>query len=257
MQDMDIQNCYRPLNKHELYELSQAKQVFSDCYLVSSIHALCGSDEGQKIIKEQVQKSLFDSCPKYKIRFNNVYGEAKDVFVTSKEVNFLQPTDLHANPIFPDTPPNKTLKAIELAMGKLIEKYPLLKSFVNRIPKCSENFEYNNPSRFMKIFTGKEPLSVNENTIYLQLSHKKKDALKLLKEIEQSEGQHSFVAGTSVNLFPELTSWHCYVVKGVNPDTKKVRVCNPRTMETVELSLAGFLNHFKFLTGFLFKNMHK
>ena len=55
---MDIQNSYRPLNKHELYELSQAKQVFTDCYLVSSIHALCGSDEGQKIIKEQVQKSL-------------------------------------------------------------------------------------------------------------------------------------------------------------------------------------------------------
>ena len=154
---MNISQLYRPINELEIKSLQDAQQIFSDCYLVATLNSLSRTNKGQKILKQNIQKSIYPDYPEYKIHFPSVNKKAEDIFVSQKEINNLTLSDKYGNPVMHDIKENPTLKAVEIAMNKLIAKHPALKSLINRIPESVENFEYNSPHRFMKIFTGKTP----------------------------------------------------------------------------------------------------
>ena len=153
---MDTNNCYKPISHKEMQELRNATQVFSDCYLVSSINSLTRNSDGRQILKENIQKSVINEKPQYKIKFQNIYNSPKDIFVTKSDFSELSRTSSDFLEVVSE---NKTLKAVEIAMGKVVDSHPLLKSLFNRMADCEHSFEYNNPSRFFKIFTGCHLLS--------------------------------------------------------------------------------------------------
>ena len=55
---MEYENCYKPISHKEIQGLRNATQVFSDCYLVSSINSLTRNSDGRQILKENIQKSI-------------------------------------------------------------------------------------------------------------------------------------------------------------------------------------------------------
>ena len=161
---MDYENCYKPISHKEIQGLRNATQVFSDCYLVSSINSLTRNSDGRQILKENIQKSIISGKPQYKIKFQNIYDSPKDIFVTKSDFSELSRTSSDFLEVVCE---NKTLKAVEIAMGKVVDSHPLLKSLFNRMADCEQSFEYNNPSRFFKIFTGKEPTVLNLSLIHI------------------------------------------------------------------------------------------
>ena len=251
---MKINKIYKPITNLEITELRQARQVFSDCYLVSTLNSLSRTAEGRKILKTNISKRQTGTSAGYKICFQDVYGTPKDVFVTDKEIDNL--VDKYFNVVKHDIKKNKTLKAVEVAMGKLINDHPFLKSIVNRCAFSDEAFEYNTPSRFMKLFTGKKPIALNEQTLNLTLSSKKENAAELLKQIAKADGEQNFIAGTSAFVsHPNIKNWHCYVLEKVNPDNNAVTVYDTRTTETYTLSFTSFIKSFKYITGFFSKDL--
>lgn len=255
---MNIQKFYRPISEQEISSLKNAKQIFSDCYLVSTLNALTRTDTGKSILKKHIQKTFNPDLPEYKIHFSNIYDSEKDIFVTLKEINNLKLSDKYGNIVMHNIEENNTLKAMEIAMNKLIKQHPFLKSLISRIPKSVEKFEYNSPSKFMHMFTGKKPRCVNEYSLKNTLISSTPEAKTILNLISSSNGEHNFIAGTGyfVN-FPKLETWHCYVITDVNKQTEKINIYNQKTGESFDLSINTFLKKFKFITGFLSKDLNR
>lgn len=255
---MNISQLYRPINELEIKSLQDAQQIFSDCYLVATLNSLSRTNKGQKILKQNIQKSIYPDYPEYKIHFPSINKKAEDIFVSQKEINNLTLSDKYGNPVMHDIKENPTLKAVEIAMNKLIAKHPALKSLINRIPESVENFEYNSPHRFMKIFTGKTPRSINECTWRNSLQSSTAEAKIVLNLISESEKQHNFIAGTGYFVrHPNLETWHCYVITDVNLKNDKITLYNQKKKQTFQMSIMTFLKKFKFITGFLPKDLGK
>lgn len=237
----------KPISINEINGLGRAKQYFQDCYLVSSIGALANSHNGQKIL----QKNIAHTDNGYRIKFQNVKGQAEDYFVTQKEIEELVYMDKYMNPIPLDEryPHNPIIKAIEVAMNKLLKKHPSKKSITCRLANCNEKFEFNKPSNFLNMFTGEKPIILNEGNIYRTLKSKKEETTKLLNEMSKTK-DNSFVAGTSILLDRRLNDFHCYSIKSVNKDTQELELFDHRHQNIIKLTYEEAIKKLKFLVGY-------
>ena len=134
-----------PINDKEISALQNARQIFCDCYLTSSLNAFCRTQNGRKLLQQNIQKSVSGSGG-FKIHFPDVKSKPEDVFVSEKEIRNLQLTDLLLNPVEHEYEENPIQKAVEISMNKLLDKHPSLKSFICMYATCVEDFEYNFPS---------------------------------------------------------------------------------------------------------------
>lgn len=255
---MNIQKLYTPITEKEIQGLNRAKQIFSDCYLVSTLNSLTRTDSGKKILQKNIQKSLSQNSkePLFKIHFPNVYNKPRDVFVYSNEIDDLYLVDKYYNIVRHGKEENSILKAVEIAMNKLIDEHPLIKSLISRIPDSVEKFEYNSPSKFMRMFTGKEPISINEHSISNTLKSKTDEVSAILNRIKKSNNNENFVAGTGVNpSFPNLESWHCYVISKVKDN--HITLYNQKEGLHIDMSVTTFLKQFKYITGYFSKDLNR
>lgn len=242
----------KPIGLNEIQNLRHAIQYFQDCYLVASIGALSKSTNGRKILSENIAKT----ADGYRITFNNVKGSNKDFFVTEKEMDNLVYMDKYLNPIplKPEHPHNQIIKAIETAMNKLLTKYPSQKPFICRIPKCNEKFEFNKPSNFLEMFTGKQPIKINEGGIKLSLKSNKKSSKELFDNISDNP-DCSFVLGTSIGFSKGLSNNHCYSIEKVNKKNNTIEIFDHRFLETITLTYEEVIKNFKFIVGYLNKDL--
>lgn len=249
-----IERYYRPISEMEIKKLHDAQQIFSDCYLVSTLNSLTRNRNGIKILKENIKIATDPNYPNYKITFRNIYNKQKDIFITNNEIKLLKLTDKYSNEIPHNIKENNILKAIELSMNKIIKSHPFIKSIFSRIPDCVEPFEYNSPTKFMRIFTGKEPISINEFNLSNTLIKKQDQVYSLFKEIEKSKENVNFIAGTGYFVdHPCLGSWHCYVINKIDTKNNVISLYNQKELETFEMPISLFLRKFKFISG-LFNN---
>lgn len=232
------------LSLNEINNLKFAKQHFQDCYLVSSIGALSKSMYGRRTLFE----NIVHTDKGYRIRFNNIDGRKEDFFATHEEMDKLIYMDKYMNPIPIAVPHNPVIKALEVAMNKLLEKHPSKKPFICRFPSCNEKFEFNKPSNFLEMFTGKKPIKLNEGGIRLNLKSKKENAEKIFEEIKRNPNC-SFVAGTSIGLNKGLSDNHCYTVDRVNKNNT-IELFDHRFLETITLTYEQAINKLKFLVGY-------
>lgn len=235
----------KPINLSEIKSLKRAKQHFHDCYLVTSMNALSITENGRKILQENILREGNN----FSIKFKNINGKSEDFFITEKELDDLTLCDRFFNPIELKEPHNPILKAVEVAMNKLLKKYPDKKSFINRLYKTNEEFEYNNPSRFMEMFTGIKPLNINENGIRMSLKNKIDEAKEVLEKIGNNE-TNSFIAGTGHKFIKGLTNWHCYTLENVNNANKTAQIFDNRYQEGITLSFDDFIKKIKYITGY-------
>lgn len=235
----------KPINLSEIKSLQRAKQHFHDCYLVTSMNALSNTENGRKILQENILREGNN----FNIKFKNINGKSEDFFVTEKELNDLTLCDRFFNPIELKEPHNPILKAVEVAMNKLLKKYPDKKSFINRLYKTNEEFEYNNPSRFLEMFTGIKPININENGIRMSLKNKIDETKEVLEKIGNNE-TNSFIAGTGHKFIKGITNWHCYTLENVNNANKTAKIFDNRYQEEITLSFNDFIKKIKYITGY-------
>lgn len=266
-------NIYKPVNETSMESIKNSRQVFHDCYLVSSLEALSRSAKGAEIlqnnIKQQInaaqkrelcnelyntpeyikRNSLTASNPEiseeFSCTFKDIDGAAKTYKVTSEDLKKYQTvSEKQTNPI---------VRTCEIAMSKLIEEHPSKKAFINRVWKMfiQKKFEYNFPSRFMEMFTGKKPISIGEKSLNLTMKKYKPEVYELLSRMAETPGNnYSFVAGSGISFDKRIKSFHCFTITNVNPDNKSVTLKNKRTNEDLNLSFDEFLKKFKYITGY-------
>lgn len=235
----------RPLTLHEIIPLKKPVQHFSDCYLVSSIGALARSEGGRKILSSNIAHCKDG----FRVRFQDVNGKRKDYFATAQEINDLVSLDKYYNETVEKYKQNPIIKAIELGMDKLLKEHPDKKPFVSRLKTCQEKFEYNKPSNFMEMFTGRKPIVLNEDGLKMTLKKDKDKAVELFDKMDKSN-DYSFVVGTGIPARGGLTSVHCYTVSGVNSDKQYIELFDCRKQYCEWLSYDKAIRALKFVTGY-------
>lgn len=240
----------KPINFEEIKSLQRVKQHFHDCYLVTSLNSLSNSENGRKIL----QNNILREGSNFKIKFKNVNGNQEDFFITEKEIDDLTLCDRFFNPIELKEPHNPIIKAIEVAMNKLLSKFPDKKSFINRLYKTNEQFEYNNPSRFMEMFTGITPLNINEKSFRMSLRKNSDDAKGLFQQIGNNNNS-SFIVGTGHHFIKGMTNWHCYTLEKVDNKASTIQIFDNRCQETITMSFDEAVKKLKYITGYFNENL--
>ena len=240
----------KPISAEEIQNLRYAIQYFQDCYLVSAVGALTISPNGRKILAENISHTNNG----FRVRFNNINGNVHDFFVARKEADNLVYMDKYMNPIQIEQPHNPVIKAIEAAMNKLLDKYPFKKPLICRIPDCNEKFEFNKPSNFFEMFTGKKAITLNEGGLRLSLKSKEKSGRDIFDKISKNS-ENSFVAGTSIGFHKGLGSYHCYSVKNIDKDSNKIELFDHRLLKTVTLTYEEAIKKLKFIVGYFDKDL--
>lgn len=234
----------KAIGAKELQTLYRPKQNFSDCYLVSTIYALTRSENGKKFLQNNILKENNN----FDIKFNNINGKMKDYFISEQDSDNLVMVDKYANPIFLDYQHNPIIKAIEVAMGKLLKEHPSKKPLVSRLAKSSENFEFNKPSNFMTLFTGIKPFTLNEGGIRMSLLSKIDETFNLFKKLQKSDN-YSFVAGTGIRFDSKLHNVHCYTVENVD-DKFNISFFDNKYQELHKLPFTEVIQKIKFFVGY-------
>ena len=242
----------KPIGITEIHDLKNAIQYFQDCYLVSSIGALTNSTNGRQILKENIAHINNG----YRIKFRNFNGQNKDFFISKKEMDDLVYMDKYLNPVPIDAkyPHNPIIKAIEVAMNKIIHLDPSKKPWICRIAKCNERFEFNKPSIFLEMFTGKKPITINEGNLRLNLKSKEKESRELLNQISKSQN-NSFVLGTAFGFYKKLNNTHCYSLMSADKDSHITELFDHRRQKTIKLTFDEIINHIKFIVGYFDKDL--
>ena len=235
----------KPINFEEIKSLQRVKQHFHDCYLVTSLNSLSNSENGRKIL----QNNILREGSNFKIKFKNVNGNQEDFFITEKEIDDLTLCDRFFNPIELKEPHNPIIKAIEVAMNKLLSKFPDKKSFINRLYKTNEQFEYNNPSRFMEMFTGITPLNINEKSFRMSLRKNSDDAKGLFQQIGNTNNS-SLIVGTGHHFIKGMTNWHCYTLEKVDNKANTIQIFDNRYQEPITMSFDEAVKKLKYITGY-------
>ncbi len=236
----------------EIKNLKFAIQYFQDCYLVSSIGTLSKSKNGSKILSENIFHTNNGFC----VKFRNINEKAEDFFVSSKEIDDLVYMDKYLNPIplKPEYPHNPIIKALEVAMNKLLKKYPSKKPWICRIPSCNEKFEFNKPSNFLEMFTGKKTINLNEHGIRTTLKTKEKESIDIFDKISDNPDS-SFVAGTSIGIKKGLTNNHCYSINKADKKNRTIDLFDHRFQNTLTLTYEDAIKKLKFIVGYFNKDL--
>ena len=232
----------RPISFDEIVSLRIAKQNFRDCYLVSSINALSRSENGRKILARNIQRDGNDFC----VRFNDVKGRAETYLVKQAECDELILLDKYLEPVPLKVPNHPIIKAVEIAMNKLLKLHPDKKPFVCKIPECQEIFEFNKVSNFLKIFTGVRPYTLNESGLKMTLKSDEQSAKRMFSEIKNRGG--SFVMGTGYHLNPLEDLPHCLTVTGI--EDGKVCLYDCRRQIHITRSENDATKSFKYICGY-------
>ena len=232
----------RPITYDEIISLRTAKQNFRDCYLVSSINALTRTENGRKILSKNIQKDGENFC----IKFNDVNGQSETYLVKQAECDELILMNKYLEPVPLKVPNHPIIKAIEVAMNKLLTLHPDKKPFLCKIPDCQQKFEFNKVSNFLKMFTGVRPYTLNESGFKMTLRENEQIARRMFSEIENRGG--SFVMGTGYHLNPLEDLPHCLTVAGI--EENKVNLYDCRRQIHISRSEENTTKSVKYLCGY-------
>jgi hypothetical protein len=258
-QSIKLPQLYRNLEEKEVSTVRDAYQQFADCYLLSTLDALSKTNEGRKIISQNIQRTektnwietafpnFISNFERFKVTFQNVFGKKETYEIGEKELGKF--FDVYKYQ------PNKIIFAMEIAMQKLVTQHPTKKSIFSRLRKLNKkNFEYNIPSNFMKMFTGKKPISIAEKHFNINLKGYKKEVLALLKKMSETpNNNYSFIAGTGVKKLERY--WHCFVVESVDYKNQIIYLKNKRSNIPKAVSFDEAFDKLKYFVGYFEENL--
>lgn len=259
------------ISQTDINSLRNAEQVFADCYILSSMHALTKSSFGRKFLSSNITRAsnevptvyfadlsakALKNSPAFKtmnidtycFTFNDVYGK--------KEEYCIAPLDLKKNMSIYSKQKNPVIRAMEIAMNRLVHRHFFKKPLISRLhyPFLNKSFEFNIPSNFLKMFTGVEPVSVGERGMNLTLKPYKNEVLHIFEKMSKHPDEYSFVAGTGFKTFDIDKGWHCFVVENCDFEKQLLTLINKRTGRPFTVTFDKAISTLKYLTGYFKEN---
>ena len=230
------------ISNKEIDELTDAKQHFSDCYLMTSLETLSHSENGRKILKEHIKHD--DINP----NIINCY-----LFTPQgQRIMYRIPTDRIIkgyNKLY-KAQPNEIIRSMDISVAEYEKKFKS-KPWICRFTDNFKNYEFENnlPSHFLKIFTGKNPtVNIGEQDFNLDLSNYKDEVMKLFERMDK-EKNHSLLIGTGIKML-NGRSWHVYVLQDVDLKNNTVTVKEKRSNKPQVMNIDMALNTFKYIVGY-------
>ena len=225
-----------------------AKQYFSDCYLMSTLETLSQTQNGRKVLKEQIQYD--DKNPKLIncYLYNEEGVKEKYTIPTNAVVDKYE--KLYR------LQPNEIVRSMDISIDQYETKHKS-KPWICRLADNwnSYTFEKNMPSHFMKVLTGVEPRVIAETDFNLDLNSYKEDVMELFERMDK-EKEHSFVIGTGVKML-DGRHWHVYVIQDVDLDEGTITVKEKRGNKPRKMSIEAALNTFKYIVGYFNSDLKK
>lgn len=230
------------ISDKEIDSFRDAKQHFSDCYLMTSLETLSHTENGRKVLKRQIHHD--DSNPhlincylytpmgtreKYTIPTNAVVQGYRKLYAAQD---------------------NEIIRSIDVSVGEYEKKYKA-KPWVCRLTDDFKTYDFENnlPSHFLKIFTGKEPsVNIAEQDFNMDLSGYRERVMEVFKRADK-EKNHSLLIGTGMKMLDGRT-WHVYILEDVDLEKGTVTVKEKRSNKPKTMSIDAALNTFKYVVGY-------
>ena len=205
------------------------------------MESLGQTENGRKVLKEQIQRDDIEpskiNCylytksgvkEKYTIPTNTVLKEYEKVY---------------------DKQPNEIIRAVDISVNEYEKKHNT-KPFIAKIGDNFKDykFEYNLPSNFMKMLTGKQPHVIGETNFNINLTNYKKEVIELFKRMDE-ENKHSFIISTGAKPL-NGHYWHVYIIQDVDLEKGTITVKEKRENTPQTLTIDEALKTFKFIAGY-------
>lgn len=231
----------------EIDSFKTTPQHFSDCYLMSTLETLSHTDNGRKILKQQIQRD--DKNPELiHCYLYNPNGNREKYTVPADSV-------LKGYQKLYNAQDNDIIRSMDISVGEYEKKYKA-KPWICRFTDNFKTYTFENslPSHFMKILTGKEPtVNIAETDFNLDLNSYRENVIELFKRMER-EKEHSLVIGTGIKMLDGRT-WHVYVLEDVDLANNTITIKNKRGNISRTMNIDTALNTFKFIVGYFNKDL--
>ena len=234
-------NFKSAISDKDIASFKDAKQHYSDCYLMTTLETLSHTENGKKILKENIQRDDENkdtvNCYLY-----NPSGK-KEKFAVSTDTVIKNYSELYNNQ------PNDIIRSMDISVDEYEKKYKSkywLCSFTDKFKTF--RFENNVPSHFMKTLTGIEPRTIAEKDFNIDLSGYKDEVMELFKQMEK-EKNHSFLIATGMKML-DGHSWHVYILEDVDLKNNTITVKEKRSNTPKIMDIDTALKTFKYITGY-------
>ena len=224
----------------EIDGFKEAKQHFSDCYIMTTLETLSHTENGREILKEQIQHD--DNIPnQINCYFYKRNGE-KELFSVPTKTAIKEYEKVYEHQ------PNEIIRSIDISVNEYEKKYETKHPFCKVGDTFKYLFEYNLPSNFMTMLTGKEPRVIGETDYNLNLIKYKDEVMELFEQMDK-EKEHSFVISTGLKPL-DGHRWHVYVIENVDLTNNTITVKEKRGNKPQTMSIDEALKNFKFIAGY-------
>lgn len=231
----------KQLNDEEINTLKVSEQVFSDCYLVAGLDALTNTQNGQKILRNNIKQSqLNKNLMTYSLYSPNGKKDDITVYISPQNPKFEKLNKLQTN---------NTIKGFDISIIEYEKKYHT-KPIICKIAGIFKDYKFENypPSKFLKLVTGKEPISIAENKLNINLTKHKNEVLNLFEKMSK-EKNYSFVIMNGLKKFNNRR-FHVYVIENVDMEKQNITIKNKRGNVSQTVSFDEALKTFKSITGY-------
>lgn len=234
-------NFKASISDNDIDGFKDAKQYYSDCYLMTTLEALSHTKNGRKLLKNQIEyddaNSNIINCYLYNPKgVREKYSVPTDEAVKGYKKLYTKQ-------------PNEIIRSMDISVGEYEKKYKA-KPWVCRVTDNFKTYQFENnlPSHFMEIFTGKKPNVVGEMDFNLDLSNYKDKVMPLLERMDK-EKNYSFVISTGAKML-NGHSWHVYMIENVDIENGTITVKEKRGNKPQTMSIDTALRTFKFMVGY-------
>ncbi|MBQ7763753.1 hypothetical protein IJ384_00140 [bacterium] len=229
------------ISDKDIDSLKDAKQHFSDCYIMATLETLSQTENGRKVLKEQIQR---DDADPNKI---NCYFYTK----SGAQEKYTIPTNtvIKGYEKVYDKQPNEIIRSVDISVSEYEKKYdskPTISKIGDKFKDFS--FEYNLPSNFMRMLTGVKPTVIGETDLNINLTNYKEEVMQLFKRMDE-EDKHSFVISTGIKAL-DGHRWHVYIIQDVDLENNTITVKEKRGNKPQTLTIDEALKTFKFIAGY-------
>ena len=229
------------ISDNEIDSLVNAKQHFSDCYIMSTLETLSQTENGREILKRQIQHD--DDNPDLINCYLYNQNRIKEKYTVPSELVEKKYEKLYHHQ------PNEIVRTVNISVSEYENKHrtkPLVCRIADKFKDYS--FEYNSPSHFMNMFTGIEPRVIGEKDLNYDLMKYKDEVLELFERLDK-EKEHSFVISTGMKSL-DGHRWHVYVLQDVDMANNTITIKEKRDNTPQTMSIEEALRSFKFIAGY-------
>ena len=235
-------NFRASISDKEIDEFKDAKQYYSDCYLMTSLEALSKIPNGRKILKNQLQHD--DTNPKQiNCYLYNPSGKRLKYPIPVNEV-------VEGYNQLYNNQKNDIIRSLDISVGEYEKKYKA-KPLICRVKDTFNDFafEYNLPSHFLNIFTGIKPtVNIAESDFNVDLTGHKDEVMKLFERMDKDKN-YSMLISTGIKAH-NGHAWHVYILEDVDLKNNIVKVKEKRGNVSETMSVDEALKTFKFIVGY-------